>query len=273
MTALRIDASGDVEIAESTATPRRWHTLELLPDGRALAIGGEGAGGALESTEIYDPVTGQWTSGPSLPAPRMSHASTRLPGDIILVTGGTAGGAPTTTAYVLDEDWSDAGSMTNAQARHEMVGALVIGNNSEVWNGTFGNATFMFRPRRFFAAAAVTGGAVAIGGEPIGESGAIAHVERYDSAAKSWAAVAPLRRARRHHTATTLADGSVLVVGGADPDAAEQPSTTAERYDVEADRWDDAPPPPISFVRHTATLLEDGSVLFIGAQGAARFVP
>ena len=85
-----------------------------------------------------------------------------------------------------------------------------------------------------------------------------------------WSSGQPLLHARRNPTATTLGDGTVLVVGGEDLGSGTA-ATTAERWN--GARWTEAPAPPIAFTRHTATLLADGSVLLVGPDGAALFEP
>ena len=42
-------------------TPRAFHSATSLPDGRVLLVGGQAAGGATVSCEIYDPATNVWT--------------------------------------------------------------------------------------------------------------------------------------------------------------------------------------------------------------------
>ena len=48
-----------------------------------------GALGAIHSsTEIYDPVTNTWSSGPGLPNPRVAHSATLMGDGRVLITGG-----------------------------------------------------------------------------------------------------------------------------------------------------------------------------------------
>lgn len=71
-----------------------------------------------------------------------------------------------------------------------------------------------------------------------------------------------MRAARMAHTATTLADGSVLVAGGfTDPGAAAR---SAELYDPVDDRFGALPRLTVLRHSHTATLLADGRVLLAG---------
>ncbi|MFJ7956358.1 Kelch repeat-containing protein [Streptomyces sp. NPDC096319] len=81
-----------------------------------------------------------------------------------------------------------------------------------------------------------------------------------------WTVTAPLRRARRMHTLTPLADGRVLAVGGiTGPQAYPPPAlATAELYDPATETWT-----PTGSLReprqsHTATRLPDGRVLVAG---------
>jgi WD40 repeat protein len=70
-----------------------------------------------------------------------------------------------------------------------------------------------------------------------------------------------LNAARIAHTATLLADGRVLVVGGVN---GEGGVTTAELYDPASATWSSIPGPGTSFVSATATTLQDGKIL-VGA--------
>lgn len=68
--------------------------------------------------------------------------------------------------------------------------------------------------------------------------------------------------ARAHHTATLLADGKVLVVGGDDASYAMQDAV--ELFDPSGETWAELPPLPEARSNHTATLLADGRVLIAG---------
>jgi WD40 repeat protein len=81
----------------------RWgDTATALPDGRILVTGGVTMDGATvvprtdegpnTSTEIYDPLPGQWSLGPPMVEGRFRHAAALLAGGRVLVGGG---GAPT----------------------------------------------------------------------------------------------------------------------------------------------------------------------------------
>ena len=72
---------------------RTSHTLTLLPDGRVLAVGGVGPLGdddyvVHSTTEIFDPVTNTWSSGPELSQPMADHSATLMPDSSVLLVGG-----------------------------------------------------------------------------------------------------------------------------------------------------------------------------------------
>src|SRR5216117_358584 len=86
----------------------------------------------------------------------------------------------------------------------------------------------------------------------------------------TWAPMADLNQPRAEHTATLLANGTVLVAGGRD--AAGQPLASAEIYDPATGAYTLlASPLPAPVWGHTATRLDDGTVLIAGGQRGARY--
>jgi len=77
-----------------------------------------------------------------------------------------------------------------------------------------------------------------------------------------------LATARLGHTATRLADGRVLVVGGRGVDGLEV-LASVEVYQPRTGRWATAAPLATGRAQHTATLLPDGRVLVAGGVAAA----
>src|SRR5437773_242560 len=86
----------------------------------------------------------------------------------------------------------------------------------------------------------------------------------------TWASIADLNQPRAEHTATLLANGTVLVAGGRD--AAGQPLASAEIYDPATGSYTLlASPLPAPVWGHTATRLDDGTVLIAGGQRGVRY--
>ncbi len=79
----------------------------------------------------------------------------------------------------------------------------------------------------------------------------------------AWSAVAKMGIARAKHTATLLADGTVLVTGGASSGSVAKTSST-EFYDPVANTWTAGPTMSILRAFHTATRLPSGKVLIVG---------
>ena len=74
-------------------TPRYTHTATRLSNGKVLIAGGQAWDEfwnpiTLRSTEIYDPSTGTFSSGPNLIARRFSHTATPLQDGRVLFIGG-----------------------------------------------------------------------------------------------------------------------------------------------------------------------------------------
>jgi hypothetical protein len=96
--------------------------------------------------------------------------------------------------------------------------------------------------------------------DPDGE-GFTAAAEVWDPATEAFEPAGVLTQGRAHHTATLLADGRVLIVGGTDGDRA---FADAELWDPATGRFGPAGSLDQARSFHTATLLEDGRVLVAG---------
>src|SRR5438093_1477875 len=84
----------------------------------------------------------------------------------------------------------------------------------------------------------------------------------------TWAPIADLNQPRAEHTATLLANGTVLIAGGRD--AADQALASAEIYDPATGGYTLlASPLPAPIWGHTATRLDDGTVLIAGGRRGA----
>ncbi len=80
----------------------------------------------------------------------------------------------------------------------------------------------------------------------------------------AWIATASMNEARHEHTMTRLADGRILVAGGFGLGSPTNALATTEIWDPSTQTFTMAEPMKIPRARHTATLLEDGSVIITG---------
>ena len=91
-----IPSGGGSPVTPTLVEPRSSHTQTTLLDGRILITGGhQGASGTnpgspVASTEIFDPVTGQFAAAAPMASARAMHTATRLTDGRVLVAGGAA---------------------------------------------------------------------------------------------------------------------------------------------------------------------------------------
>src|SRR6266404_890314 len=121
-------------------------------------------------------------------------------------------------------------------------------------------------PRTSHAATALSDGRIMITGGRDNAGNLVAASEIYDPVTQTSTAGATLNTARVDHTATRLADGRVLVAGGTGDSGA---LTSAEIFDPAnpaAGFQMVASPMTSARTHHTATLLNNGSVLIAGGE-------
>lgn len=238
--------------------PHIGHSATLLQDGTVLVAGGTtggewivgGAAGrpsTAAGSEVYDPASGISRPVGAIALARMDHAAALLRDGTVLVAGGIDFTPPLDAVLHLTRSaerydptagtWRPVGAMQVARTGHTLT-RLADGRVLAV--GGRGAAD----PR----------------GGPIH-----ADAEIYEPATGAWRPTGAMSHARAGHSATLLADGTVLVAGGAGRDGAEV--AIAERYDPARGAW--APAGTLRQARrlHSATLLADGRVLVAGGSG------
>jgi hypothetical protein len=78
------------QVASPSLRYRQFHTATLLLDGRVLLIGGTNTSDiSTGQVEIYDPMSNQWTFGPTMNYPRSGHTTTLLDDGRVFVSGGS----------------------------------------------------------------------------------------------------------------------------------------------------------------------------------------
>jgi N-acetylneuraminic acid mutarotase len=236
-------ASGTWSQAGNMILPRSKHAATLLPDGTVLVVGGlTGSLGNILTTasaEIYHPDTGTWCLTGSMSVPRSRFTATLLPNGKVLVAGGSNNGFATVTSELYDFGtglWTRTGDMNV--------------------------------PRFYHTATLLSDGRVLVTGGQSAGDGNDNFVEKtaeiYDSGTGTWTLVGSMSRARYGHTATLLADSTVLIAGGAGPRGDLVYTVRAEVFNPYSGLWKnvDSLLTPRGF--HTAILLKSGNVLVAG---------
>ncbi|CAF1450963.1 unnamed protein product [Adineta ricciae] len=111
------------------------HTTSLLPNGKVLVAGGYTLGGPHSSTELYDPLTGNWLLTGSMNVSRYQHTASVLSNGKVLVSSG----------FTDDETFSNSSElydpMTGTWKFVAITGAFnespdVFGPSTETWTTT-----------------------------------------------------------------------------------------------------------------------------------------
>jgi hypothetical protein len=231
------------------------HSTTLLDDGRVLVVGGRpsGAGPALASAEVYDPLTNAWSATGSLNIGRLAHRATLLQDGRVLVSGGFSVGPPTN--------------------------AMPVEATAELWDpatGTFSFTADMPNSHALHTATLLDDGRVLVAGGRFCTSPPPAQCDFtfrsnksdiYDPATETWSPTGDLSFDRHTTNAVKLNDGRVFIAGGFS--STSQGGVTGETYDPAAGFWELTGAMAVARPRPSLTLLQDGRVLVAGTIGAA----
>jgi hypothetical protein len=267
---------------------RSQPSATLLKNGKVLVAGGQGTLGGTASAELYDPASGVWTStGNMLTADYGFPATLLADGRVLAVHNNSYG-----TAELYDPasgTWTATGNMVTGHYGGTATllpdgRVLVAGDNynpqvdpvfAELYDptsGTWAATGGMVAPRVFHTATLLPDGRVLVAGGAAAIDGKtrLATAELYDPASGTWSATRNMNVARGNSsqafTATLLADGRVLVAGGAAASDGHM-LASAELYDPNSGTWSLAGSMKDGRQDQTATLLRDGRVLVTGGLG------
>jgi N-acetylneuraminic acid mutarotase len=233
-----------------------------------------------------------WTSGTPATAPidatsGLAHAL-EVGETVITATSGSVSGSTTLNVMVVTNAWGPAASMPNNVAANTATllsngRVLVAGGRdptqpgesitsaAEVYDlatNSWSSTSNMSEPRDDHTATPLPNGKVlAAGGQETCNAciaPPTAGTDLYDPVANTWVAGATMATARESHSATLLANGKVLVVGGLIDKNCDCDTSSAELYDPVSNTWSSAGAMSVPRVGHTATLLANGKVLVAG---------
>lgn len=276
--------TGSWTLVGSMPTARIGHTTIMLMDmGTVLVVGGVNLGGPLADAALYEPSTRRWTATGSMSVSRVYHSATRLTNSKVLVVGGNDGMYPytyRTSAEIYDTVsglWSMADPVP-ARAYHTANllndGTVIVAGGSAAFGSylatvqRYDYAVGTWRATQPLPEARSKPSATLLGNGKVLVAGGSFYANRsavplntsvlYDPATENWTAGGNLLAARREHSATLLANGKVLIVGGF--------VAGAELYDPGTNQTTAAASPAVARGRHRATLLANGKVLISGGE-------
>lgn len=194
---------------------------------------------AFKATPIIPKVatnTDAWVYTSPLIVGRSGHTATLLTNGKVLVAGGSA--STITELYEPStRKWTATGSLTTVRYGHT---ATLLTNGKVL----------------------VVGGLNQINGN----NNYLSNSELYDPSTGNWSTTGALANTCYSHTATLLANGKVLVVGGGYNVSSYLSS--AELYDPSTGTWRATGVLANARSRHTATLLNNGKVLVVGGDSS-----
>jgi hypothetical protein len=126
------------------AEPRESPGAALLPDGKAFIVGGAfDSVTYLDSTEIYNPATNSFSSGPTMPAKLYGPAVAALPDGRVLIAGGYDGdlGDDVTTARVFNPQTGTFTAVGSMHVARELAGVAALGDGRVLIVGGFSNGS------------------------------------------------------------------------------------------------------------------------------------
>lgn len=206
----------------------------LLPDGRALFVGGD----FRTECNLFNPTTNTFSATGNLHFAGGETACTDgaavvLANGKVLAAGGRPGGPP--SAIAIAELWDPA---------------------TGVWTPTGS----LNSGRAYFTLTLLKNGKVlAVGGlNTAAAGGAMASAELFDPATGTWAPTGSLQTARYGHLASILPDGKVLIAGGS--------VANTELFDPATGSFTAGPSTPLFFLTYysQSVTMPNGRVLLVG---------
>lgn len=279
---------------------REQATATLLHTGQVLIVGGSNGYAGTGTANLYDPSTGTFTSTGGMAVARADHTASLLRDGRVLVTGGCNGTATGCVITYASADvynpatgtFTPTGNMSSARQYQTATllpnGKVLIAggapclsclplSSAELYDpatDTFTPTASMHFPRAGHTATLLPNGKVLVVGGCTRQDGTcypvqytLASAELYNPATGTWTLTGHLHTPRYDHTATLLANGTVLIAGGAGYQAPlnyGQPLSSAEIYNPRTGTFTATAAMAAARDIHTATPLFNGTVLVSG---------
>ena len=240
----------------------------VLADGRVLVAGGYYADRpavpevrVLDSAELFDAATGEWSPTGSLLVGRYGARAVTLADGRVLVVGGW----PTAEDGPAPLYGGPHRPLASAEIYDPATGA---GARPGIWASPARTSCWSPSPTAVPSSPAAMSGPTRI--RPAHAHEPTSTAERFDPTANSWSPTGDMAIAAADRAGIRLPDGRVLVAGGdltvrhPDFESSDPLTADSELYDPDADTWAPTTPMPRPRSGASAVLLEDGSVLLVG---------
>ncbi|MFN8517549.1 MAG: hypothetical protein U0841_34275, partial [Chloroflexia bacterium] len=234
-----LPATDEWRIVTSYGSIQLGFQATVLPDGRVLVVGAGYPISAL-GTQIYDPETDRWQEASPTNFGRKDFTLVSLQDGRVMLLGGTGEGE-----YRLPRELD---FRTSTEIYDPATDRWTVAAPS-IW------------PHGLLTATLLLDGSVLVVSD--------ATAERYNPATNTWHPTEP--PGERHyfrHSAVSLSDGRVLVLGGWGgclSRTCARETQSAEIYDPQTNAWTPVAPPSANHVVNVATRLLDGRAILISA--------
>ncbi|HUP70375.1 MAG TPA: kelch repeat-containing protein [Acidimicrobiales bacterium] len=271
----------------SLAMARFAHSASVLPDGRVLVAGGQGAGEILASSEVYDPAEQRWRPGHDLNSKRAHHSTARLADGRILATGGNNDASA--EVLVVDAAPVPALSRVHPAAGSSSGERLVVINGANLsplrvvrFGDRDAQVVFSDESAAFVIAPAQPRRQVQL---TVATAGATSSLVPFSYTPGGWTRTGILTGSYLTHDAAVLDGeqcsghdppsycGVVLVAGTATNPVSTITQASAEVYNPAAATWTPTDAPAVARFDHTLTALPDGTALLVGGQSTLTAIP
>ncbi len=217
------------------SNPHYTGTITLLPNGNALAVGGNDINtDPTAGAEIFNPITQSWTPTTAMPDSRAGHTATLLTNGLVLIASGVD----------VEENFLPTGYLYNPA------------------NGMWSNTGPMVTPRTGATATLLNNGRVLVTGGFDNNFHILGSAELYDPVSNTWTSAGNMVNLHANHIATRLPNDMVLIAGGLDNSGRDRQH--AEIYNSTTGIWGTTSPMQANRAQFPAVLLNDGRVLVAG---------